>query len=255
MIYFPGGKITIGGQLGSNRHQPPFEAEIDGFHIDKYPVSVSSFAEFIEASGHITEAEKFGDSGIFDITKGSWDLVKGAYWKYPMGPDKAEAEPNHPVTHVSWNDANAFARWAGKRLPNEFEWEYAAKGGKNESYTFPWGNTEMPGGSYMANTWQGSSATDAVVEDGFLYTSPVGSYAPSESGLFDMAGNVWEWCSNTFKPYPGSSFRINVDEQVKAIRGGSFMYDQLGQESYSVYGRSFNTVETSLFNTGFRCVR
>jgi sulfatase modifying factor 1 len=254
MIFFKGGQIVIGSSKGSTRHQPPFETAIEPFYMDKYPVTVKKFAEFVEATGFETEAEKFGDSGVFDFTLGNWDLVKGASWRFPLGPDKPKADPSHPVTHVSWNDAVAYAVWAGKRLPTEFEWEYAAKNGKSTTFDFPWGDKETHNGSYMANTWQGEFAIPPAVEDGYLYTSPVGSFAPTEAGLYDIIGNVWEWCSNTFKPYAGSGFTFAVDEKIKAMRGGSFMYDHLGTESFKVYGRSYNTAETSLFNTGFRCV-
>lgn len=254
MIFFPGGKIVVGANTGSERHQPPLEVEIQAFYMDKYPVTVEQFSEFVNATAYVTEAEKYGDSGVFDFKQGSWNLVKGTYWKFPLGPGKGEAKANHPVTHVSWNDAVAYCEWAGKRLPTEFEWEFAARNGKSNSPAFPWGDSEKSGNRFMANTWQGISATEPKIEDGYLTTNPVGSFPPSPSGLFDLSGNVWEWCLNTFRPYPGSTFNLPPDENVKAIRGGSFMYDQLGSESYTVYGRSFNTVETSLFNTGFRCV-
>ncbi len=253
MVSFDGGEITIGSMQGSNRHQPVFIAEIEPFYIDKLPVTVAAFSDFVKITGYITEAEKFGDSGIFDFKSGTWNLLKGTSWKFPLGPDHPEAEPSHPVTHISWNDAMVFAEWAGKRLPSEFEWEYAARNGKNSGEMFPWGNQEIVNGKYMANTFQGDSPTAPSPRDGYLYTSPAGIFGEHPSGLYDMSGNVWQWCSNTFMPYPESSFRTQVNESVKSIRGGSFMYDELGVESYSVYGRSFNSIETSLFNLGFRC--
>lgn len=253
MVYFEGGEIIIGSEEGSNRNQPVFKKQIEPFYLDKTPVTVANFAIFVSETGYFTEAEKFGDSGIFDFKTGQWSLVKGVTWKHPLGPNYPEAESSHPVTHISWNDANAYAQWAGKRLPSEYEWECAARYGSKPGDKFPWGNQEQINGKYMANTWQGDNVTTVNPEDGYLYTSPVGVFGQYPSGLYDMSGNVWEWCSDIFGPYPESSFYFQVSENVKSIRGGSFMYDESGAESYSVYGRSFNSAETSLFNMGFRC--
>jgi len=253
MVHFEGGDINIGSEEGSSRNQPVHKVVIEPFYLDKGPVSVAQFALFISKTGYLTEAERFGDSGVYGFDTGQWSLLKGAYWKFPLGPNAPEADPSHPVTHISWNDANAYAQWAGKRLPSEYEWEFAARNGSLTDDKFPWGNQEQVNGKYMANTWQGENTSVVSPDDGYLYTSPIGVFGETPSGLVDMSGNVWEWCSDVFKPYTGSSFRVQITETVKSIRGGSFMFDELGSESYSVYGRSFNSAETSLFNMGFRC--
>ena len=252
MVYFPGGEIQIGAESDIPPHGPPFQMYIKPFYLDIHPVTVSMFRRFIEETGYRTDAEKFGNSGVFDPKRFQWELVEGANWKYPFGKGNKPAQNDHPVTHVSWNDAVAYCQWAGKRLPTEFEWEYAARNGRNNGNKYPWGNEIRPGGKYTANYWQGD-ITDKQGKDGFIYTSPAGYYGALESGLTDMAGNVWEWCSNPFSPYPNSGNFFDIEPNSRAIRGGSFFYDQAGEESLAVYFRSSNTIETSLFNMGFRC--
>jgi len=253
MIHFDGGSIIIGSESGMPDEQPPFEKIIEPFYLDKNLVTVGDFRKFIQATGFKTDADKFGDSGVFDFEQGNWNLMKGANWEYPLGPQMPKAEENHPVTHVSWNDAQAYATWAGKRLPTEFEWEYAAKNGKNTTDKYAWGNQLIVKGRYMANVWQGESVTEPEVLDGFMLTSPVGAFGEHPSGLTDMGGNVWQWCANTYAGYPGSPTAGQKDEAVKSARGGSFMYDQAEDASFTTTFRSKNTTDTSLFNTGFRC--
>ncbi len=252
MVYFAGGEIQVGANTDDPMEGPAFQAYVEPFYLDKHPVTVAMFRKFVEATGFRTEAENFGNAGVFLADQGQWQLVDGADWKYPLGPSGPPAGDDHPVTQVSWNDALAYCRWAGKRLPTEIEWEYAARSGEAGDVRFPWGNEIRPGGRYMANYWQGDLSTPQG-DDGFVYTSPVGFYGELPSGLTDMAGNVWEWCSSIFEPYPGSSVSYRPDPANRCIRGGSFFYDQAGDESLAVYFRSSNTVETSLFNTGFRC--
>ncbi len=254
MIFFEGGSFIMGSETGLPNEKPAHEVIIDPFFIDKSPVTVAQFKSFIEATGFKTEAEKFGDSGVFNLEKQTWELLPGATWLKPFGPTGPDAENSHPVTHVSWNDAVAYAEWAGKRLPTEAEWEYAARSGKNSGEKFSWGNEISINGQYFANTWQGEINAPET-NDGYLYTSPVGVFGANEAGLTDMGGNVWQWCADTYKPYPGSNEPYRVDPNVKVIRGGSFFFDQNGEDSFSVSGRSMNSKETSLFNTGFRCAR
>jgi len=257
MVYFPGGKIKIGTYSGRDYEKPVFETTVQPFWLDKNLVTVKQFRKFIEETGYKTDADNFGNSLVFNFKTGQWDFVDGANWEYPFGRDKKPAKDNHPVTQVSYHDAKAYAEWAGKRLPTEIEWEYAARNGKNTGQNYPWGNDLVVNGKYMANVWQGPLQPDPEVKDGFLYTSPVGYYGETPAGLTDMSGNVWQWTDSYFLPYPGSQFegRAGPDENSRVIRGGSFMYDEYGPLSNSVWFRSMNTIETSLFNMGFRCAK
>lgn len=254
MITFKGGTFLMGSNEGRPQERPAHKVTVKPFRIDKTLVTVAQFATFVKATGYVTEAERFGDSGVFNFETLSWELKRGAYWKKPLGPDGPDAQPNHPVTHVSWNDANAYAKWAGKRLPTEAEWEFAARSGKNNGNKFSWGNQVEVNGKYFANTWQGT-LQQPEIKDGYLLTSPIGAFGENEAGLSDMGGNVWQWCADTYAAYPGSPVQIQTDPSIKTIRGGSFFYDQYEEDSFSVSGRSMNSHETSLFNTGFRCAQ
>lgn len=254
MISFESGTFQMGSNTGLPQETPVHEVTVKAFSIDKSPVTVAQFTVFVESTGYKTEAERFGDSGVFNLQAKNWELLKGAFWKKPFGPNGAEPQANHPVTHVSWNDATAYAKWAGKRLPTEAEWEYAARSGKNSGEKFSWGNTVSVDGKYFANTWQGT-LVQPENGDGYQFTCPVGTFGENEAGLTDMGGNVWQWCADNYKPYPGSTAPIREDQAVKTIRSGSFFYDQYGEDSFSVSGRSGNSHETSLFNTGFRCAK
>lgn len=255
MILFSDGTFMMGSETGLAQERPIHKMMMKSFYLDKTPVTVGQFRKFVVTSGYKTDAEKFGDSGVFDYISQSWSLVSGACWKSPLGKDKPIAEDNYPVTQVSWNDAIAFAKWAGKRLPTEAEWEYAARcGGKNNS-KFSWGDKLLVNGKYFANVWQGKDISSPQGADGFVNTSPVGYYGITSCGLTDMGGNVWNWCSDVYKPYPGNNDPFQPNDQLRVIRGGSFLYDQNGENSFSATGRAFNTFETSLFNTGFRCAK
>lgn len=254
MILLKGGTILLGSEEGLPNEQPVHEVTVDPFYLDKSPVTVAQFRQFVKATGHKTDAEKFGDSGVYNLDKQAWELLPGTTWSKPFGPSGPAASDDHPVTHVSWNDAVAYAKWAGKRLPSEAEWEYAARSGKNSGEKFSWGNEISVNGRYFANTWQGEINTPEE-KDGYLFTSPVGAFGENEAGLTDMGGNVWQWCSDIYKPYPGNPEPYREDPNVRVIRSGSFFFDQNGEDSFSVSGRSMNSVETSLFNTGFRCAK
>ena len=254
MIYFEGGTFLMGSDNGLPQESPAHKVTVKPFSIDKSPVTVAQFKVFAETVNFKTEAEKYGDSGVFNLDAQNWELLPGAYWLKPFGPNGPEAENNHPVTHISWNDAVAYCKWANKRLPTEAEWEFAARSGKNSGNKFSWGNEVSLNGKYFANTWQGTLQAPET-SDGYLFTSPVGTFGENEAGLTDMGGNVWQWCADNYKAYPGSAAVIREDSNVKAIRGGSFFFDQYGEDSFSVSGRSMNSHETSLFNTGFRCAK
>ncbi len=255
MVSFEGGAFTMGSSDGPNQEQPAHRVEVKPFSIDKYPVTVADFRRFIEATGHKTDAEKFGDSGVFDFATSAWTLKPGATWQYPMGKNTARAEDNLPVTQVSWYDANAYAAWEGKRLPSEAEWEFAARCGGSGTSRFSWGDNLVVNGKYQANVWQGTDVSAKQGDDGFVLTSPVGYYGLTKCGLADMGGNVWNWCADVYKLYPGNNAPFQENPDLKVIRGGSFFFDQNGEKSYTVSGRAFNTQETSLFNTGFRCAK
>jgi sulfatase modifying factor 1 len=254
MIYFEGGTFMMGSNDGLAQESPAHEVALKPFSIDKSPVTVAQFKAFIDATNYKTEAEKFGDSGVFSFDKQQWELLPGAFWQKPFGPNGPDAENNHPVTHISWNDALAYAKWANKRLPAEAEWEFAARSGKNTDNKFSWGNKVSENGLYFTNTWQGTLQAPEVA-DGFMYTSPVGAFGENEAGLTDMGGNVWQWCADNYKAYPGSSAQIQQDSNLKVIRSGSFFFDEYGENSLTVSFRSVNSHETSLFNTGFRCAK
>ncbi len=252
MVYFEGGSILIGSDNGLPNEKPVHEVKLAPFYLDITPVTVAAFRKFILATGYKTDADKFGDAGVFNLSMQQWELVKGANWEFPSGHSGPKADDNHPVTQVSWNDAVAYADWAGKRLPTEAEWECGARSGKNQGFRFSWGNELTPGGRHLANVWQGG-ITEKRIEDGYLFTSPVGAFGTNEAGLTDMGGNVWNWCADAYAPYPGNNESYAINQDVKVIRGGSFFFDQNGEYSFTVSGRAMNSRETSLFNTGFRC--
>ena len=253
MVYFKGGTFRMGSSEGMPQEQPVHQVEVRAFRMDKHPVTVKEFRRFIEQTGYKTDAEKFGDSGVFDFTTSGWVLVPGANWQYPLGNNTSLAQDDYPVTQVSWNDACAYAAWAGKRLPTEAEWEYAARCGGKSTSKFSWGDELIKNGKYLTNVWQGTDLSAKQGADGFVQTSPVGYYGETPCGLTDMGGNVWNWCSDTYNPYPGSTLPDQQNAGLKVIRGGSFFFDQNGENSYTTTGRGSNTQETSLFNMGFRC--
>ncbi|NOY97493.1 MAG: formylglycine-generating enzyme family protein [Chlorobi bacterium] len=255
MVFIGHGTFFMGSENGLPNEKPVHKVTVESFYLDRSPVTVARFREFIEATGYKTEAHKYGDAGVFDMSHQKWELLKGATWEFPFGTSGPKAEDNYPVTQVSWNDAVAYANWAGKRLPTEEEWEFAARNRENTADKFSWGNKLVIDGKYQANVWQGNTLDARQGDDGFLFTSPVGYYGQTKIGLTDMGGNVWNWCADNYKLYKGNPGVYVENPDVKVIRGGSFFFDQNGEFSYSVSGRSMNSKETSLFNTGFRCAK
>jgi formylglycine-generating enzyme len=258
MIAVNGGNVRIGSEEGFDHERPMFWARVKPFFMDKSPVTVGEFRKFIEDTKYQTEADKFGNAGVIhETTEKNWILKDGANWEYPMGEDFPKAADNHPVTQVSWNDATAYANWAGKRLPHEIEWEHAARNGNNSRDIYNWGNEIAINGKYLANVWQGTFPNFNNNVDGYTETSPVGFFGESPIGLTDLSGNVWEWCSNYHFDYRSlvmddvsSSFKGE-----KAERGGSFLCEPSWCHGYRVSGRSSSSPETSLFHFGFRCVK
>jgi formylglycine-generating enzyme len=220
--------------------------KIKDLWLDKHPVTVAQFSEFVNATQYQTEADKFGDAGFFDFKTGEWSLKKGANWQYPLGKDTLAAPLDHPVTQVSWNDAMAYCQWANKRLPSSEEFVFAEKNGTHDyENIYTWGQNFKENGSFKANFWQGSFPYHNTVEDGFLTTSPVGFFGKNELGLSDMGGNVWQWCSDENPQKPNEMNQ----------RGGSYLCDPMVCHGFKIGGLSSSTAETSLMHVGFRCAK
>jgi len=251
---------------------PIREVIIDSFYMDTYPVTNRQFAEFVERTGYKTEAERFDWSFVFhkhvppelveDTVRGVtwWCKVRGACWRRPEGPDSSvDSRPEHPVTHVSWHDAIEYCRWAGKRLPTEAEWEYAARGGL-EQKTYPWGDELTPGGRHLCNIWQGEFPDVDTAEDGYSAPAPVNAFPPNGYGFYTITGNAWEWCSDWFHPtYHVTATRTNPvgppEGAVKVMKGGSYLCHKSYCNRYRVAARTSNTADSSTTNISFRCVR
>ncbi len=255
---------------------PIREVTLDGFWIDAYPVTNARFREFVNATAFKTEAERFGWSFVFhnqlppeqyrelvaDTVAGHewWCKVQGADWAHPVGPDSSIGDrPDYPVTHISWNDAIAFAGWAGKRLPTEAEWEAAARGGL-EQKTYAWGDELTPDGRHMCNIWQGEFPANDTAEDGFAGPCPVDAFPANGFGIYSVAGNVWEWCQDWFHPaYHVTATTVNPAGppagSSRLMRGGSFLCHRSYCNRYRVAARTSNTPDSSTINLGFRCAR
>lgn len=303
MVWIPGGVFMMGNAQGQHEDErTEHEVALDGFWMDATEVTNQQFQEFVKATGYVTLAEKtptaadlpgvdFSQIDPADLKPGSicftyqfvgekidkshplwpyrlWGYVKGANWSHPDGPESTITKiMDHPVVHINWDDANAYAKWAGKRLPTEAEWEYAARGGQ-AGQTYPWGNEQVPDGKWMQNVWQGEFPYKNENLDGFVVSSPVKSFPPNAWGLYDMSGNVWEWCSDWYLPDyyafsprknptgPEKSHDPNEPGLPKRIqRGGSFMCNDNYCTGYRVSARMKGTPDSGLRHTGFRCVK
>jgi formylglycine-generating enzyme required for sulfatase activity len=247
------------GNDGSARaaERPAHEVVVEEFVMDEHEVTNRQFAEFVAKTGYVTRAEERKFSRVYNLKKRCWEKCAGADWRHPGGPETTlDGKDDLPVVHVSWFDAMAYCRFAGKRLPREAEWEYAARGGVRDA-DYPWGRDETPDGRYMANYWQHDQTTAA---DGFLTLAPVKSFPPNRFGLYDMSGNVWEWCGDWFAAdYYAESPRENPpgpsEGQERVIRGGSWLCPEDFFVGYTVFACSSRLPDETSQNVGFRCVQ
>lgn len=283
MVEIPGGGFLMGGEGPETWQQdgegPVREVSVDSFMIDACAISNEQFARFVKATGYVTEAERFGWSFVFQLhipkkkreqlrqTKAVaglewWLAVPEASWKQPTGPGSGIDDIlDHPVVQVSWNDAQVYCQWAGKRLPTEAEWEYAARGGL-EQKIWPWGNALLRGRSHRCNIFQGDFPKKDTGKDGYRGTCPVDAFEPNGYGLFNCVGNVWEWCQDWFSP---EYHRVRLDltdnptgpptGTTRVQRGGSYLCHDSYCNRYRLSARIGNTPDSAGGNLGFRCVR
>jgi sulfatase modifying factor 1 len=275
MIPLPGGRFFMGTDdkagFPADGEGPVREVRLDPFRISAYATTNAEFARFVEQTGYETEAESFGWSFVFHqfVPRGArekgvaggapwWRAIEGASWKHPEGPgSRVEERMDHPVVHISFNDATAYCEWAGVRLPTEAEWEYAARGGLKQR-RFPWGNTLTPDRKHRCNIWQGEFPVKNTAEDGYAGTCPVDEYEPNDFGLYNVSGNVWEWCQDWFSAtFHRSGSRQNPQGppagSARVMRGGSYLCHKSYCNRYRVAARSQNTPDSSTGNLGFRC--
>lgn len=306
MVYIPEGSFFMGGdnEQAEEDEFPKHIVHVSGFWMDEHEVTNAQFSEFVHATGYVTTAEKNPDwnelkkqlppgtakpddtqlvaaSLVFSQPNNPvslndysqwWRWVAGANWKHPSGPDSdIKGKDNYPVVHICWDDATTYCNWAGKRLPTEAEWEYAARGGlKNNIY--PWGNEPITQGKAKANSWDGNFPNNNTGRDGFKGLAPVKSYSANGYGLYDMAGNVWEWCSDWYRN--DYYEKISKDSLIKnptgpmnsydpaepyapkkVARGGSYLCNDSYCSGYRVSRRMKTTYDSGMSNMGFRCVK
>jgi formylglycine-generating enzyme len=309
MVWIPGGEFSMGaqdppdmnevGMQATKDSRPIHRVYVDGFWMDRTDVTNEQFAKFVKATGYVTVAERMPRAEDFagappeNLVAGSvvfsppdhavpldnyfqwWSYVKGASWRHPLGPKSdIKGKEKYPVVHVAYEDALAYAKWAGKRLPTEAEWEFAARGGLSGK-PFVWGDEFRPHGKWMANTFQGEFPVKGADrgEDGYVGVAPVAQYPPNGYGLYDMAGNVWQWTSDWYRPDyyatlaaaggvarnpqgPDSPFDpTEPRERKKALRGGSFLCTDQYCSRYIVGTRGKGEVSTGTNHLGFRCVK
>ena len=291
MVWIPGGTFWMGADDASaSDAKPVHEVSVNGFWMDRTEVTNRAFARFVKETGYMTIAERVPDAKDFPgappekLVPGSivftppagkvslndpliwWRYVPGACWQHPDGPGSSIAgKDDYPVVHICWDDASAYARWAGKRLPTEAEWELAARGGKARA-RYVWGNDPLVDGKWPANIWEGHFPDTNSGDDGFARTAPVASFPANGFGLHDIAGNVWEWCSDRYRPGydphdrdnpvgPPTSYDPDEPGVAKRVqRGGSFLCSDQYCTRYLPGARGKGAVDSGASHVGFRCV-
>lgn len=306
MVWIPGGEFSMGSDNADSKidEKPPHKVKVTSFWLDATPVTNKQFGEFVNATGYVTTAEKaptleeimsqvppgtppppaellVAASLVFKPTSGPvslksnrawWEWKSGANWKHPLGPDSSiEGKEDHPVVQISWYDAVAYAKWAGKRLPTEAEWEFAAYGGKGNPI-YSWGNEEFCEETPQVNIWQGEFPYKSTKPNGYIGTTTVKTYKPNPYGLYDMGGNVWQWCSDLYHATyyqeeakkelsidpkgPTTSFDPDEPYATKHVhRGGSFLCHRSYCKGYRITARMKTCPDTSLNHLGFRCAK
>ena len=286
LVELPGGSFRMGSTSFYPEEAPIHTVQVAAFAIERHPVTNAQFAEFVDETGYVTVAERELDPAqypganpvdlvpgglVFRPTAGPvdlgdwrqwWEWRPGAWWRHPFGPDSGiDDQPHHPVVQVAFPDAAAYARWAGRRLPSEAEWEYAGRGGSTATYA--WGDDAMPGGQLMANTWQGRFPYENCGALGWTGTSPVGAFPPNGYGLVDMIGNVWEWTTTQFaghhRPDEPSQGCCTPSDQAdpsvnQALKGGSHLCAPEYCHRYRPAARSPQSQDSATTHIGFRCV-
>jgi formylglycine-generating enzyme required for sulfatase activity len=289
MVWIPDGEFLMGSEQFYPEEGPVRPASVDGFWMDEHPVTVAEFRRFVKATGHVTWAEIAPEAAdypgaapemlvpgslVFQRTQGPvdlrdyrnwWSWVPGAQWRHPEGAGSTlHGRELHPVTHIAHQDAVAYAEWAGKQLPTEVQWERAARGGL-EGKVYCWGDEFAPRGKMMANTWQGEFPYENQLLDGYERTSPVGNFPPNGYGLYDMAGNVWEWTADPFTPdhsephrpccAPENGRHAPGDEYPRRVtKGGSHLCAPSYCLRYRPAARQGETIDTTTGHIGFRCI-
>lgn len=269
MSFIPGGSATLGTNepvFKEDNEGPERVVEVEKFYLDKYEVSNSDFKEFVAQTGYVTEAERFGDSFVFKILLSEdvqkeyedfrvlqapwWYKIKGANWRNPEGPESTiDDRLNHPVVHVSWNDALSYCNWKSKRLPTENEWEFACRGGKKRKL-FPWGNKLMPNDKHWMNIWQGEFPDNNTADDGHIATNPVDKFRQNDFDLYNIVGNAWEWTSDLW-----SDKDVSKENRDRVKKGGSYLCHKSYCYRYRCAARSQNSQDSSAGNLSFRCAK
>jgi formylglycine-generating enzyme required for sulfatase activity len=264
MVWIVGGRFLMGSDFSPDpASRPQHHVAVRSFWIDRHEVTNAQFAQFVAVTGYLSTAERQGHGWVFEPMRQAWMLMPAADWRHPFGPHSSIAGQEHrPVVLVSWYDAAAYARWAGKRLPTEAEWEYAARGGSYDA-DFPWGRQSQIGDQRMCNAWQGWFPERDLGIDGARGLADIGSYPPNRYGLHDMSGNVWEWCADW---YSEDYYRLGESENPtgpqrqptpgrRVQRGGSWLSADNVSPEIQVWARSAGSPDVGRNHLGFRCAR